>query len=167
MKTANVMAQPQRRDRQIRERVHDPYRLRDKPPGTATCPQCGVSYAKGRWQWLAAPEDGAAVHLCPACQRERDHLPAGFVTIEGWFVGPHKEEIIGLVRRCAEQESALHPLNRIMELREEGMHLEVTTTDIHLPRRIGEALANAYDGNLSFRYRDGEYHMQVTWRRDD
>lgn len=166
MKTINVMARPQRRDRQLRERIHDPYRMRDKPAGPARCPQCGASYAKGRWQWQDGPVNGAAAYLCPACQRVRDGLPAGVVTIEGWFVAPHKEEIVGLVRRCAAEENATHPLNRIMDLRDVGVHLEVTTTDIHLPRRIGEALAKAYDGHLSYHYQEGEYHLRVMWHRD-
>lgn len=167
MKTNPAMARPQRRDRQLRERIHDPYRMRDRPAGPAACPQCGASYAKGRWRWpVNGAIAGAASHLCPACRRARDGLPAGVVILEGWFVAPHKQDLVGLVRRCAEAEGATHPLHRIMDLRDEGAHVEVTTTDIHLPRRIGEALARAYGGHLSYRYEAGAYHLRVAWRRD-
>ncbi|MGC2857712.1 BCAM0308 family protein [Novispirillum sp. DQ9] len=167
MKTTTPMARPQRRDRALHERIHDPYRMRDKPAGPVVCPTCGAFYTKGRWQWPRQAVNGAHTHPCPACQRIRDGMPAGHLTIEGWFVAPHKDEIIGLVRRCESDEASTHPLHRIIAVREEGMHLEVTTTDIHLPRRIGEALARAYDGHLSYRYPAEEYALRVTWRRDD
>ncbi len=174
MKTISRMAhpqsgpqpRPQRRDRLVRERVHDPYRAREKPTEPTYCPACSVAWHKGRWQWSEEPPQGARAVLCPACRRVRDAAPAGLLTIEGWFVPEHKDEIVGLVRRCEEDERSTHPLNRIMSVREEGNTLEVSTTDIHLPRRIGEALAKAYDGRLSFRTSPEEYFLRVDWRRD-
>jgi len=43
----------------------------------------------------------------------------------------------------------------------------VTTTDIHLPRRIGEALVSAYDGALDLTYDEDGYFLRANWHRDD
>ena len=42
----------------------------------------------------------------------------------------------------------------------------VTTTGIHLARRIGEALKSAYQGELDFTYGDGEKSIRLTWLRE-
>ena len=40
----------------------------------------------------------------------------------------------------------------------------VTTTDIHLARRIGEALHHAYHGDLEFHYNPAENLLRVSWK---
>jgi hypothetical protein len=42
----------------------------------------------------------------------------------------------------------------------------ITTTDIHVPRRIGEALKNAYHGTLDYHFEPEEYRLRVRWTRD-
>lgn len=44
-------------------------------------------------------------------------------------------------------------------------HTAITTTGIHLARRLGEALAKAYKGELSFHYADAEDTIRVSWQR--
>jgi RecG-like helicase len=63
-------------------------------------------------------------------------------------------------------EKAEHPLHRIMDIQETNDGFVVTTTDIHLPRRIGEALHRAYHGTLDFHYDDEAYLLRVNWTRD-
>lgn len=63
-----------RKDRQIAEIRHDAYRAITKEP--VVCPDCGVVFNAGHWSWGAKPS-GAHEHLCPACERIRDHMPAG------------------------------------------------------------------------------------------
>ena len=41
--------------------------------------------------------------------------------------------------------------------------LLITTTDIHLARRIGEALKNAYQGDLKYHYNAGESQFRLHW----
>jgi len=41
----------------------------------------------------------------------------------------------------------------------------VTTTGVHLARRIGEALSRSYKGEFSFQYGDGEKTLRVYWER--
>lgn len=153
-----------KRDRLIQEHRIDPYQARWKPKEPTACPQCGAVYHKGRWQWLALP-DGAHEELCSACHRIHDGMPAGYVTLTGEFLREHKDELLHLVRNEGEREGEEHPMARIMGVQELETGIEVTTTDIHLARRIGEALHHAYQGKLEFHYNEKEYLLRVHWER--
>jgi hypothetical protein len=100
--------------------------------------------------------------------RLAEHLryPAGELVIKGEFAARHKDEILHLARHQEEQEKAEHPLHRIMDIEEPDGGIVVRTTDIHLPRRIGEALRHAYRGDLEFHYEEGTYFIRVRWSRD-
>lgn len=156
-----------RGDRLIQEEIHDTYQERRKPPEGTRCPECGVVFLDGRWAWAETPPKQGPEELCPACRRIRDKYPEGFVTIGGSFLKRHREEIGNLVQNEAKAESAEHPLNRIMEVKEEGDGILVTTTDSHLARRIGDALFHAYEGDLEYEYTEGDTTLRVSWRRDD
>lgn len=144
--------------------VHDPYQIRGKLQEPSVCPDCGAVYHLGRWQWLEPPI--AAAHpRCPACQRIHDELPAGYLTLEGEYVSAHQAELLNLVRNLETHAKAEHPLKRIMAIEESAGQITITTTDIHLPREIGEALHAAYKGTLDFHYNPAEYLLRVSWRR--
>jgi hypothetical protein len=166
MKTKNVGQRTPRLDRRIREHVHDPYKTRLKLAEPTVCPECGAVFHKGRWQWAANPPRGAHEEMCQACHRTKDKYPAGTLTLTGGFIGSHKDEIVHLIRHQEELEKGEHPLHRIMEIEEEPGHIVVSTTDIHLPRRIGEALHHAYHGDLDFRYEEEAYFLRVSWTRE-
>ncbi|HEY0834474.1 MAG TPA: BCAM0308 family protein [Azospirillum sp.] len=155
--------QPERRDRLIQEHIHDPYMTRLKMADPAVCPTCGAVYEQGRWRHGLRPVD-AGEAVCPACHRIADRCPAGIVTLEGAFVRDHRAELLALIRHQHEQEHAEHPLHRIMDIRDTADGLEVTTTDIHLPRRIGEALRRSHQGDLDLHFDEGEYFARVHWR---
>ena len=153
-----------RKDRLIEEVVHDPYRERHKPPAPALCPTCGVVYEHGRWMWAPAAAH-AKPHLCPACHRIKDKYPAGYLTLSGPFLRQHREEILGLIRNEEVHAKAEHPLERIMEIVEANGEIATTTTDVHLPRRIGEALKHAWKGELEIKFSPDEYTVRVHWKR--
>ncbi|ABA58245.1 BCAM0308 family protein [Nitrosococcus oceani] len=153
-----------RGDRLIKESIHDPYKTRKKLPEPTFCPVCRAVFERGRWSWAELPAD-ANQKLCPACQRMRDRVPAGFLTLSGEFFQEHREEIINLIRNKEESEKAQHPLKRIMDIEEKGKEMVVTFTEIHLPRGIGEALSRAYEGNLDYQYTDGNSILRVRWHR--
>jgi len=158
--------QRQRRhiDRALQDPNKDPYLDRGKPPGAALCPECGAVFRRGRWQWGEASEN-ARQHACAACRRVRERQPAGYVRLSGAFFAGHRDEVLRLVRNEEAREKRGHPLQRIMAVRELRGAVEVTTTDIHVARRIGEALRGAFQGSLVMRYSPDEYLVRVNWSR--
>jgi hypothetical protein len=152
-----------RGDRILRERVHDPYKTRLKLPEPSACPDCGATFHKGRWTWLPAPE-GANQERCQACHRIADNYPAGLVTLRGGFLARHKAELLNLARNREALEKGEHPLHRIMSVVERPGEVEIATTDVHLPRRIGQALHDAYEGTLDIDYDKEGYFVRVAWR---
>lgn len=154
------------RDHILDDPRHDPYQARRKYAEPTVCEDCGAVFGNGRWQWVTTGTPaGAHRERCPACRRIHDKLPAGWVTLSGPFFVAHRDELLRLVKREAEHERAEHPLSRIMNIDEQAHTAVVTTTDIHAPRRIGAALARAYDGHLDQRYAEDEYSLHVQWQR--
>lgn len=155
-----------RRDRLIKERVHDPYKPRGQLAEPSVCSDCGVVFSQGRWQWVPEPPAEAEEILCPACRRVRDRVPAGFLTLSGDFFGAHREEILQLIRNKVDSQKAQHPMKRLMEVSdgEEGETV-VTFTDVHLPRGVGQAIASAYEGDLEIKYTDEAGIVRATWHR--
>lgn len=87
--------------------------------------------------------------------------------MSGSFAAAHGEEIDGLIRNTADNEARERPLHRIMGIKSRKGALVVTTTDVHLPHRIGHALKDAWDGTLATHYDDHGYYARVTWERND
>ena len=153
-----------RLNRLVEEKVHDTYTIKKKLSEPTVCPSCNAVYHKGHWQWLDVPNN-AEEHKCPACLRIEDKVPCGYITISGDFYRQHKDEIMGLIRNKENREKTGHPLNRIMDMIETDNGLEITTTDMHLPRDIGVALEHAYDGTLDYHYEAGSNILRVKWSR--
>lgn len=153
-----------RRDRMDSERVNDPYRARGKWKEPTTCPGCGAIFHHGRWQW-GATAPGAEEHLCPACQRIHDRVPAGQLTLSGAFFVEHRDEILHLVRHTEAKAKAEHPLERIIDLKDEEGHTVITFTDAHLVHGVGEALRHAYHGELATHFTDEGDLLRVAWSR--
>lgn len=154
----------ERNDRLIQERRHDAYRSRGKLPEPTRCPDCGATYRDGRWLW-GSSEGPAHEERCPACHRIHDKYPAGYVVIAGEFSGTHRDEIVNLIRNVEAREKSQHALARVMACDESAEGLLVTTTDPHLARAIGDALAHAYHGELDYHYNDSDRLLRVHWTR--
>ncbi|MCX8115706.1 MAG: BCAM0308 family protein [Burkholderiaceae bacterium] len=152
------------REEYRQEYVHDAYKQQKKLPEPTRCPDCGAVFREGRWQWEVAPA-GANEALCPACHRIRDRYPAGYVTLKGEFFAAHREEILRIARNCETREKAEHPLERIMEVEDLEDGVQITTTDAHLARAIGEAVHDAYKGELEVKYSKEENLVRVYWSR--
>jgi hypothetical protein len=148
--------------------IIDTYKLRKKLPDPTRCPSCGAVYHDGRWRWPEVTLPSMAHEaLCTACHRISDKYPAGIVTIRGPVVRSHKGEVLGLVRNTELAEKSEHCQNRLMAIEEPSDDvIIVTTTDIHLPRRIGEALHRAFHGDLQLHYDEDAYFVRVEWQRD-
>jgi hypothetical protein len=157
--------QKRRRASNWSDNKHDAYKMEEKLREPNTCPECGAVYHKGRWQWMAAP---ARTHqsLCPACRRIHDDFPAGYVTLSGSFFSTHKQEIIDLVRNVEAREKSEHALQRIIKLFEQPNRVEITTTDSHLARALGEAVQRAHRGELKIDYAPEDDLARVSWSRE-
>lgn len=153
-----------RKDRLIKEKRHDVYQERSKWPEPTRCTGCGALFVNGRWTWQEAPAKTYET-ICPACRRIADRYPAGYVEISGPFLAEHHAEILNLIANVEKQEKSEHPLERIIATTSERDHLLLTSTGHHLARRIGEALARAYKGELSFQYAEAEDSIRVYWQR--
>ncbi len=142
----------------------DPYPMTAKPPSPAVCPTCKAVFADRRWTWNRPPED-AYEQQCPACQRIHDKFPGGYVMIKGAFLADHRDEIIALITSKEDREKVEHPLHRIMAIEDVHGGIQVTTTDSYLARGIGEALQDAYNGDLKLRYSRDENLLRAIWKR--
>ncbi len=172
MKSRGVGLREPRRDRIThwlglqKEYLHDTYKIRGKLPEPTVCPKCGAVYHKGHWRWGVRPAQAAQVNeeICPACRRIEDDYPAGILQLSGPFFETHKEEILHAVRNQEKEAKKEHPLCRIIKIEEKEGSAVVSTTDTHLPRRIGEALWHAYHGELHLHYGQDPRLIRMTWQ---
>jgi hypothetical protein len=153
------------------ERQGDTYRrkirkVEAKLPDVTACPDCGAIFRHGRWRWAEVPRPtGTHEERCPACRRIRDGYPAGEVTIRGEFARAHRDEVLARVRNLEQKERTKRPLNRLMDVRESGDVVVVTTTDVHLAHAIGSALFQAYRGTLHAPWAEEGDLLRVSWER--
>ena len=143
--------------RMVRPKNHDTYACRSKPAQSVVCDRCAVVYHGGRWYWGGPPRTDVRSGLCPACQRIRDRYPAGTIRV-GRGIAAHGEEIRGLIANVEQLEKAEHPLERVMDVEESEDGLVVTTTGIHLARRITSRLERRFHRNARIRY-PAEQHL--------
>ncbi len=153
-----------RRDRLVQEKRHDTYKEWEKWPEPTVCTECKAVFTNGRWSWTDVPEEANKI-TCPACQRIAENYPAGRVELQGAFLREHWEEILNLIKNEEKKEKGAHPMERIMNVERNEDNVLVTTTGVHMARRIGEALARAYQGELEFQYGDAEKTIRVYWKR--
>jgi NMD protein affecting ribosome stability and mRNA decay len=153
-----------RHDRLVQEYQHDTYKLPGKLKEPTVCPECGAVFHKGRWTWGPAPSE-AEQTTCPACHRIRDKYPKGLLTLKGSFIDEQHEQVMGVAHNTETKEKKEHPLSRIMAIERRPEGLVISTTDTHLPRRIGEGLKHAYQGELELHYDQDEEFVRVIWTR--
>lgn len=164
----NLAVRKPPRDSIVPEAGNDPYRLSYQFPDGTACKVCGAEFAHGRWQWPETKKaKGTARATCPACRRISDGYCAGELTISGAFFREHRSDVEALLDAEAQIETDEHPLNRIASTEPFGNGFRVVTTDVHLARRLGEALHNAYEGDLDITYPPDSETVTVRWVRED
>lgn len=151
------------------------HRTAKAAPGPRTCGECGALYRNKRWMaggQITAPRDlqiagRPALVLCPACRMRAAGQFAGEVRISGAFVAAHHAEIETLLRREAERAAEDNPTGRILRLDSPASdRLVLTTTTEHLAKRLGQALAKAYQGEAHYGFSHENKFARVTWSRD-
>jgi NMD protein affecting ribosome stability and mRNA decay len=143
---------------------HDAYHAYANPAELTWCPGCGAVFDRGEWHWAERP--GEAVRaLCAACQRTRHGRPAGLVQIDGDYARAHREEILALLQRCADQARAERPQQRIMAVTDTTMGVQVATTDSQLAHELARLLQRTHRGELKLHYSDAQVLLRAQWRR--
>ncbi len=165
MKQSKLGGEHRARSRRIagraqQDHILDPYQRSHKSHDGAYCPTCGAIFKDGRWRWTEKSER-ASEELCPACRRIADNLPAGILKLKGPLPPERKNEMISLARHEEGAEKREHPLNRIISIEESGDDVVISTTDIHLPRRIGEAVKRAFHWKCEMDFDKDGYFASV------
>ena len=122
----------------------------------------GVVQFGGKWRWGAPPLADVRGGLCPACERVRDHYPAGTLTIPASLVGD-REELLGLIGNIERRESAEHPLERVIRIEESAESTSVTTTGIHLARCLASKLSRRFGRKAKLRYPEEQHLLFAEW----
>lgn len=145
------------------------------PEEPEVCEVCGDLYADRRWTKPDAKRKDAKhphsrppiMTVCPACKRQREEAPSGFVHLDGVFLAARREEIERLLRNEAERAAEDNPLGRIMEWgKDEKGRLTLSTTTEHLAQRLGRALAKAFHGEVRYDFSHENKLAHVYWHRD-
>jgi hypothetical protein len=153
---------------QNRQPAHPNPRHRDSYPHTSkaqeVCRDCGLVQSQGRWQRLEVDDAVRAKSTvrCPACKQILDRRPAGTLVLDAPFV-PHRDEINGMARNEAQAESAEHPLERLIGVEARDGGLVVTTTGVHLARRIAHKLEHRFHREARYRYDEDQQVLRVDW----
>ncbi len=151
----------------LAEDTGSPYYELRKYPEPTVCSECGLVYHKGRWTNGLAVPAGAKRELCPACKRVQDRNPGGVVYLNGSYLQTHRDEILNTAKNQEKLARESRPLQRIMWIKHGSDGLEIATTNVHLARRIGEAIHHAHKGNLDIKYSEGDRFARIYWHRDD
>ncbi|MBT1071302.1 BCAM0308 family protein [Pelotalea chapellei] len=137
----------------------------------AVCTGCKALYWNKRWY----PDESASAGLsndmirsevlCPACHRMQDNNPAGIVTYSGEYLHDHEREILSTIKNTEERARIKNPLARIMEIKQEGGSMTVSTTDDKLAQKLGRDIYKAYSGSLEYQWSRENRFVRVNWNR--
>jgi hypothetical protein len=159
---------------QPRDTIHDtddPYLPSAALPDGTVCSSCGAVYEDRRWTLDERRRSllvGAGTpHMveCPGCRRIAERNPQGIVTLHGDYWPNHREEILNAIRNEEARGVAVNPLERIMDIREEGDRLIIETTTEKLAQRIGRHIEKAHQGTIEYKWSDTNHLVRVEWER--
>lgn len=142
----------------------DSYKVKLKSDEPMLCTDCGAVFKSGFWQWLARPAD-ALQTVCPACNRIRENLAEGYISLSGEFFSANEQEILRLIKDYEMRGREAQPLQRIMDIKKTDFGSLITTTDSNLARGIGEALLQTFNGVLEFHGAPDNNLLGVSWNR--
>lgn len=147
-------------------RRKDKYSIVEKYPQPSVCIECGNVFFRGRWTGKKmSPTEDLFLTTCPACCRKVDNAPAGDVTLRGEFLQRHRDEIMNRILRIESREIGRHPMEKIIEIKKGDDETAISTSGVHLARRIANGLHRSFKGNLSYSYGKGERSVKVEWAR--
>jgi NMD protein affecting ribosome stability and mRNA decay len=146
-------------------RSMDVYISKRAMPEGALCKKCGIVYHNKRWQLERIPGGSNCEVTCPACQRIADHNPGGVVTLSGPYLAVHKDEILNAIKQQEAKSREKNPIGRIMEIKEEGGNITVTTTEDKLAQKLGREIYKSQKGELHYQWSHDQHMVRVEWMR--
>jgi hypothetical protein len=149
------------RVRSITRKSRDPYVRDAKHADAVVCDHCGVVGHGGRWYWGAPPLGEVRGGSCPACERIRDRAPAGSLRLSA-AMRERRDEVVRVVRSLEAAERLEHPLERLIAVTDRRGQLWVSTTGIHLARRIASQLARRFHAKPRIRF-DRDHEVRIDW----
>lgn len=148
----------------------DPYLPKEGPHDMAVCEKCHAIYHNKRWSmdetlYKRSKENKKTLFaLCPACRKIRDNYAEGFVILKGDYLKEHKQDILNLIKNEEERAMGYNPLERIIDIKDRGSMVEITTTHEKLAQRIGKKIHSAFKGNLEMKLTEDRV-TRVVWER--
>jgi hypothetical protein len=133
-----------------------------KSPGAFVCDDCGVVQHAGKWYWGAPPLAPIVSGCCPACKRVRERYPAGTLRLPK-SLPASRADIVHLAENVEKGERSEHPLERIMGIADVDGRMVITTTGIHLARKIAHKLAKLFHSKPTIHFAEDEGRMQADW----
>lgn len=135
------------------------------------CEICGAVEVKGKWYApgkYTGDLSGAEfdIGICPGDDKLAKHEVDGVVTLTGTFIAEHNDEIFNLIDNVCDAKLERNIAARIFEIAKERDKTVIETTDAHLAAAIGNEIKDAFDGELSIRWRDNAPQVRVDWHRD-
>lgn len=125
--------------------------------GLIICNDCGAVYFKKHWhhnlERLNNPEasslakNSAAVSFarCPACAMIKNKQYEGRVTVVG-CPARKREELLAVIENFGTYWNGKDVLHRIIETKNEGERIVVTTTENQLAAKLGRKIADVFPG---------------------
>ncbi|HBO85265.1 MAG: hypothetical protein A2073_04765 [Deltaproteobacteria bacterium GWC2_42_11] len=148
----------------------DSYLSKDDQHEMAMCKQCHAIYHNKRWSFdeklymKKRDHKKTLLVLCPACQKIRDKYAEGFVTLKGNYLKEHKQDILNLIKNEEEKAMGYNPLERIIEIKDRGSVVNITTTHEKLAQRLGKKVHKACQGRLEIKWTEDRV-TRVVWER--
>jgi len=138
----------------------DPYVDAHKREGASVCTTCRAVHERGKWRWTDAPK-GAHPLVCPACRRIEDRCPAHLLRLDG-VPQDQRSELVAMIHHEADEEARLHPVERLMWLRDGKDRIEVALTGAHIARRLRVAIARSWRGRFASKL--GVDQTELAWK---
>ncbi|MFO1078060.1 MAG: BCAM0308 family protein [Planctomycetota bacterium] len=140
----------------------DSYAAAVKLADSLVCDDCNVVQNGGRWYWGAPPFGEVRGGRCPACRRIHDRCPAGTIRLP-LALAADRDDMVRHLQALAAAERAEHPLERIIAIDTRDDALWITTTGIHIARRLTRWLERHVKAMPRIHYTE-EHEMRVEWR---
>lgn len=157
-----------------RDQIHD-FDDPDRPdlgyPEDTVCSRCHAVYRNKHWtrddrRAETLLQAGANQVVCAGCSIVEQRNPRGIVTLSGDYWPQHREEIFNLIRNEEARGIETNPIERIIDIREEGDRLIVETTNEKLAQKIARSINKAHSGTLVYHWPDTNRLVRVEWERN-